>query len=305
MGRREDILAGALKRIGDPALVERLVAAKAGDVHTVLLEAMRRRSLSQRPADVLRGFERRFCAVSDIDPATSNRIEAALYRAAAGFEPLELSPVTPLGSASAVGPCDPSKILATIRALEVVSDPSNVLALEAARRRRRGAPRVDLAAHHRALRMQAFDNPAFRAHFKVFVLVSMFPSTGSGRSEREALCAHLAVYDALARALGDRVTAVSLSCAGQPWTSVRAHAGQALDALGIAHDDGDDRIGRNAYYQGLSFVGRYAAGGGEALPMIDGGFVRWGAALLGRSKERTLVSAIGSELVVRAHSPRK
>ena len=257
------------------------------------------RSARQRPVDVRKAHERRFCAPSDADPRALLRVDAELFAAASDFTLLELSPVAPLGVCAAVAPCDPLKSMATVRHLEVVSDSSNVLAVEAAKRRRAGAPRVDLGSSHRVLRVQAYDNPDLRAHFRLFVLCSMFPSRGSGRAEWAAVRSHLGVYETAVRALGGAIERVSVSCAGQPWTRVR-------DRLAATHfrvDGDDDRIGTNAYYQGLSFVVHVRAGAGPTLPLGDGGFTDWGEQLMSRGKERTLVSAIGSELLARYATP--
>jgi hypothetical protein len=86
----------------------------------------------------------------------------------ADFDGLALSPVTPLGTCAAVGAADRNRVLSTVRSSEIVSDPTNVLALEAAARRRGGADAVHLAACHRALRNQQFDAPDAAAHFELF-----------------------------------------------------------------------------------------------------------------------------------------
>lgn len=284
-----------MARRSDPELVALLVGQRNGDLQALLLEVMRARAERQSPADVRRGFERRFCLPCDVDPRALMRVDQALFDVAADFTLLELGPVAPLGVCTAVAPCDPKKSLAAVRHLEVVSDSSNVLAVEAARRRLAGESRVDLGASHRVLRVQAFDNPDFSAHFRLFVLCSMFPSEGSGRAEHAALERHLAVYAAAVRALGGEIERVSVSCAGQPWTSLR----DRLAESDFEVDGEDDRIGSNAYYQGLSFVAHVRTPAGSTLPLGDGGFTDWGAKLVGRAKERTLVSALGSELLAR------
>jgi hypothetical protein len=229
------------------------------------------------------------------------RVDAALFDAVGeGVELLELGPVAPLGCCSAVAPCDPLKIIPTVRNLEVTSDPSNVLALEAARRRSEGAAAVHLGASHRAIRAQVFDNPDFHAHFRLFVLVSMFPTRGSGRAELEALRRHLDVYARLGDALGvGGLERVSFSISGQPAGAVRDGIGEHLEACGIDHDDEDPRLDDNAYYRGLCFTGHFRTPANRVLPMVDGGFTDWGAQLASNRKERTLVSAIGSELLAR------
>ncbi|MEM7357303.1 MAG: hypothetical protein AAF657_41190, partial [Acidobacteriota bacterium] len=85
----------------------------------------------------------------------------------------------------------------------------------------------------------------------------------------------------------------------QPWAQIRHRLAESH----LPVDDEDDRIGTNAYYQGLSFVVHVRTPAGPTLPLGDGGFTDWGAQLLNRAKERTLVSAIGSELLARLLAP--
>ena len=292
------MLASAIRRIGVDDLVDALVNAKSGDLQTVLLEVMRRRAEQRRPRDLVAAHGRRFCAPSDIPPRHIHRIERSLYDAAeqGGFELLDLSPVAPLGVCSVLAPCDQNKILATTRNLEVASDPTNVLALEAAIRRS-DVERVDLASHHRALRVQAFDNPVFRAHFRLFAMLSMFASGGSlntarpmGRAEAAALATHLDVFRALLATHDCTMTGLLIGARGQPWSAIRD---------GIAHDGHDERIDDNAYYSGLCFSAFVRTPAGDELPLIDGGFVDWGARLRSSAKERTLISAIGSDVLAR------
>ncbi len=223
-----------------------------------------------------------------------------LLEASRGFELLELSPLAPLGVCSAVGPCDPMKIVATVRNLEVTSDPSNVLAVEAANRRRDGAREVHLGASHRTVRAQALEHPDHRAHFRLFVLCSMGPSRGSGRSEAKFLIKHLRVYQAAVKACSAQLVRVSVSCRGQPWEAVKERVEAELD---VPVDGEDDRIGTNNYYLGLSFKAHVRVGSGDELPLGDGGFTSWGAQYLSRSKERTLVSAIGTEILAKLMTP--
>ena len=89
--------------------------------------------------------------------------QVALSQLPQEFEALVLSPVCPLGTNSVVAAIDQNWAVATVRNTEVVSDSTNVLALECAVRRRellRSNPRstepVHLATSHRLLRAQHF-----------------------------------------------------------------------------------------------------------------------------------------------------
>jgi hypothetical protein len=98
------------------------------------------------------------------------------------FAGVDLSPVAPLGSSSALGPVSQDRVISTTRGSEVVSDPTNVLALEAASRRQRsGAPAVSLACCHRVLRGQPFDAPGAFQHFRLFALVTSARDRGGSR----------------------------------------------------------------------------------------------------------------------------
>jgi hypothetical protein len=77
----------------------------------------------------------------------------------------------------------------------VVSDSTNVLAVEAAARRRGQSKdgQVHLAACHRQLRAQVF-GPGAPAHFRLFAFVSSARDSGSGRAEANMLTRHLAYW---------------------------------------------------------------------------------------------------------------
>ena len=105
------------------------------------------------------------------------------------FQPVELSPVCPLGTVSVLSPISQDWTVSTIRNTEVVADSTNVLAVECAVRRReqknfsfgKAAP-VHLASSHRLLRGQKFGvGPGTRQHFRVFTLCSAGRDSGNLR----------------------------------------------------------------------------------------------------------------------------
>ena len=143
-------------RIGAPAFDQLATGLAGSDLHSVLLEVMQRRAASRSPGDVLAHYERDpFCAPAIVDLRESLAVDGHLLAAADGFEALGLSPVAPLGVSSAVAHTSQNRVLSSLRMLEVVSDPTNVLALECARRLRANwdTP-VHLATCHRVLRAQ-------------------------------------------------------------------------------------------------------------------------------------------------------
>ena len=106
--------------------------------------------------DLVRQWERdRFTSPAIVDQRTMNELDSHLLAAAAEFEALELSPLAPLGVCSVVGPTSQNKIVSALRGTEVVSDPTNVLALECAKRLREKPRRtIKLATCHRCVRAQ-------------------------------------------------------------------------------------------------------------------------------------------------------
>ena len=178
------------------------------------------------------------------------------------FVGTELSPVAPLGTCAAVGATDQNRIVSTVRTSEVVSDPTNVLALEAARQRS-VAGEVHLAAHHRVLRAQRFA-PGNAAHFSLFALVSSGRDRGSQATELDFLGRHLTAW----RTLLD--TTLGEGCCSITYTTGAP------------------------YYAGLRFkiMARMPSG---PLEIGDGGLTDWTARLRADAKERCLISCVSTE----------
>jgi len=76
----------------------------------------------------------RFVQHCYVDQRSLHEVEGHRWRQRRLFEAVELSPLAPLGWCSSVALDSQNKIVSTARGTEVVSDPTNVLALECARR---------------------------------------------------------------------------------------------------------------------------------------------------------------------------
>jgi hypothetical protein len=201
------------------------------------------------------------------------------------FDGVELSPLTPLGTCSAIATVDQNKVVSTNRGTEVASDPTNELAIEAAVRRKAGAPRVDLAACQRVVRAQANDAPGMFAHFQLFVLVSSTRDSGSGRAEAEMLLDHLGFW---ADVLGEKA---DLSFTTITPTAVRERIEDTVRP-GLKAEFREDL----ARTQGLNYYSNTTLGIGlGSAELGDGGFTRWTADLLGDAKERCLISCASTE----------
>src|SRR5690606_7538490 len=127
------------------------------------------------PAKLLQQYEQdRFVCPAIVDPRVQLEIDRELFAAAEGFEAIELSPLAPLGVCSVVALTSQNRIVSTMRGTEIVSDPTNVLALESARRLRTAPTQtVKLATSHRCVRAQPVPKQSgFTAHFRIFCLTS-------------------------------------------------------------------------------------------------------------------------------------
>ena len=234
------------------------------DLQSLLIDLARLRAERVDAAELVRRWRGdRFVRPADVDPRLLARLESNLWQALPEeFVGVELSPVAPLGTCAAVGPVDQNRIVTTVRTSEVVSDPTNVLALEAARRRRSTAGPVHLAACHRVLRAQQFP-PGFGAHFSLFALTSSGRDRGSWRTELDFLELHLRAWRTMVGAvLGERwfldqLLDLRRPRAGRPGpgrarsvTSAPPRGRRAAARSGLLRAAGDqdrpDRAGRSA-----------------------------------------------------------
>lgn len=268
------------------------------DLQSLLLSLARTRARRIRPAEALRRWKSdRFVRPAAIDPRRLSDIENRLWRRLQDtpFVGLALSPVTPLGTCASVGAVDQNRIVSTVRSSEVVSDPSNVLALEAALRRRSDADQVHLASSHRVLRAQRFVESDAFAHFVIFALLSSTRDSGSARTEAQLLIMHLGFWQEV---LSDLL--------GSTWGRF---AYTLIDSQPVGHRVIDivqsalphvpltelpERTQGIGYYSTAAFK-ILANAEGDGLEIGDGGFVGWTAELIPDAKERCLISCVAVE----------
>ena len=286
-------------RVGAPAF-EHLATGLAGpDLHSVLLEVMRRRAETRSPADVLGQYLRdRFCSPAAIDLRTSHAVDGHLLDAADQFEALDLSPVAPLGVSSTVAHTGQNRVLSALRMTEVVSDPTNVLALECARRLRANphSP-VHLTTSQRVVRAQPAPRlPGYSQHFRIFVLASGGREAKDHAFTVQTLLMHIRT---MLRAL-DR-----LEQHGYGFGARRVEILTTSERQGLG-----DRIqeslliptSRNplehAYYSGgLRYQIWVTAPDGSEIPLIDGGAFDWLATLAANRRAVYIASGTGSQLI--------
>jgi len=293
-------MSGIIERIERESRVAGLVEILAerlnpSDLQSLLLEVTRRRAQKRQPAELLKDFaSSRFFGVARPDRAALLAWEQ-LTLALCGdrFEPVELSPVTPLGACSVVAKVDQDWSIGTTRRGEVVSDPTNVLALEAARLRKASGGDVHLATSHRVVRPQNYGDGKMLAHFRLFALVSGGRDSGSYGFEAAALGRQVGL---LLEAFGQFLTPgykLRLGYTRTATPDVDARL-EALRVVAVANGaELFEEVGREAagsYYAGFCF--HIFAGG---MQLADGGVVDWGAKLTGNGKERMVISGCGVE----------
>jgi hypothetical protein len=290
------------------------------DLHTLLLDVSRRRAAAVTPARLVSRWQQdRYVRLAGSDPRHVWQLESRLWGLLPDdFTGVDLSPVAPLGVCSALGPVSQDRVISTVRGSEVVSDPTNVLALEAALRRQRSrAPVVNLACCHRVLRGQPFDAPGAFQHFRLFALVSSARDGGSATTEAAMLGAHLRYWS---RALGELLPAgtvtISFTVFGFPRLSERIRD-TVLPALRplppgvtVEEDPGRERA-RGYYERGAIRIDATADGGtadatsvAGATEIGDGGFTDWTARLLSDAKERCFISCVSTERLATLATPR-
>jgi hypothetical protein len=272
----------------------------ASELAALLLEVSARRQRELRPAEVARRYAAdAFVVPSSVDQRAFAELDAwLLARVPPAFRAVELSPVAPLGTVTTLGLVHPNNVLPTFRGTEVLADCTNVLALEAARRRDDDDV-VRLCTSHRLVRTQRVSGPWLSQHFRLFALATAGRDPGGRTFETEALLEHLRLWLALLRDLppGFRAEPVAVSLAWDArFDGVADAVTRGLD-LPVRRDE--ERLGRSAYYQGLCYKLEVRMGGGATVPLGDGGFVDWVARIRQDRKERLLIGAIGTEALLK------
>lgn len=296
----EGPLRRVLREAGDPTILRLLGERLAGaDLTTLLLEVFRLRAGRLTPTDVLRRYRTdRFVAPARIPFDRLRRAEDILLSAIReDFEVLTLSPVAPLGTHSVIATVDQNKVISTIRASELAADPTNGLALEAARLRRaeldrdsRSVTAVRLAAIQRVVRAQRFAGAASFAHFGLFGIISAGRDTGSFAFERHHSAEHLRLVAAAMRRAGARHIQIRLTILDPRFAPVGEAIKEAVSAAEVLDDQ--ERSSGHGYYTGLCYK-VWASFDDEMSELADGGFVDWTQELLGNRKERLLISGVG------------
>jgi hypothetical protein len=270
----------------------------ASALWSLLLGVVERRAREKSIAALSQQWRQdRFVRPCEVDQRTLLDLDTHLMAAAAQFEAIELSPLAPLGVCSSVALTSQNRIISTTRGSEVVSDPTNVLALECARRLRENpSTDVKLATSHRCTRAQGFPKlPGFAAHFRIFCLTSAAHERKDQAFVTDALIEHIRTHlGALDRLEGHgyafparRIRLLS--------TPPRRHLAERIEAalpqVPVTHVELT-----HGYYDGLRFMIDVGAPDGSGIPLIDGGAFDWLRKLGSNDKLVFVASGMGSQL---------
>jgi hypothetical protein len=320
------IAASIAKALGAPGLIDALVALPQSELQSLLLFVQRRRSALRTPAQLLQQYQRQgMVQPGTADPRALNDIDRMAFAAADKFEAVELSPLAPVGLNVVLGEIDQNNSLATLRAAEVMADPTTALALECAQRRQRdpAATTVErLCTSARMVRLQPLKVPGHTPHFRLFALVTAGRDRGNDDFQTEALGEQLRFYLDWLRGLdtiGYRFSDVTITVADTEQCRARVAAQptpeRARTRLGhvearvfpslrrdfpaatLALDE--TRTHAINYYDGLCLHLDVTDPSGQRFNLADGGFTGWTQRLVGNRKERLLVSGAGSELIAK------
>ena len=265
---------------------------------SLLLGVMEQRARRRTPAELLEQWRQdRFVRPCEIDQRTLNRLDAELLAAAAQFEALELAPLAPLGTCSVTALTSQNRIVSTARGTEVVSDPTNVLALESVRRLRDDpGAEIKLATSHRCTRAQAVpDQPGFAAHFRIFCLTSAAHERKDHAFVAAALVEHIRTHWAALDRLERHGYSFSERRLKLLSTPQRRHVAEriaaALPSVEVLHAELT-----HEYYAGLRFMIDVVTDSGASLPLVDGGAFAWLRTLGANDKLAFVASGLGSQL---------
>ncbi|MEM9675370.1 MAG: hypothetical protein ACFB15_01870 [Cyclobacteriaceae bacterium] len=275
------------------------------ELNSFLLEIFQARTKKITHTELLRQFdENRFVQPATVDTIQIKKLELKGLELAeeAGFSVVTLSPLVPLGSCSVVGKVDQNNVVSATRGTEIVSDATNVLALKIAaetKKRGKGLNLLQYATVHRHVRGQAFDNPAFSAHFSVFCLATGGLDTGDFAFESEQLVDHLEWhYQLLSEYFSDEQLLIKIFLKNRDSRFKSRLAEKFGEEINNGKVECIEEENPNDYYQQVQFK-IYLRKQDQLIDMADGGLVDWTQKLLSNRKQRLFISGTGLELVAK------
>lgn len=277
-----------------------------------LLALARAQAARRRPIELLQQWQRDGTVrPSDLDLRDATRLDSLALDAAHGYEALLLSPVAPLGACSVLAPTSQDRTLTTTRATEVLSDPTNALAIAAAEQLTADpAASVRLCTAHQTLRMQRpSSEPGRSQHFRLFCLADAAVGRADHAVELEAITRQLTVILAVIRSAETRfhrdfgrISVLLETAPGRAGLADRITAALGTEVLGTEPLALDLEHGalQSGYYDGVRiqlFVDGPDGPDGDRSAIADLGLFDWVGRLLGDRRARFIASGLGLQLL--------
>jgi len=298
-----DIAKSIQAKIGYPNLLDDMDnKLSASDLSSLLLELFRKKAGSTNPAEVLHQFSKsRFAAPSSVDTIEFKELELRWLKEAKkkNFIPVTLSPLTPLGTCSALGYVDQNNVVSTVRGMELLSDATNVMALLIAREYKLQDQKTTLryATTHRLVRSQGLKDPRHTAHFGLFCMATGGMDIGNYSFELEHLFEHLQLHLNLLALHFPKEQLWATIQLKEDNKSFRDKLQERLTSLDNSISIKLENTFNTGEYYKLVRFRTYLNINGQDLNLSDGGFVDWTQKLLSNNKHRLIISATGLELV--------
>ncbi len=300
-----------LKRIGQPNLVRMLTKELTGtELNSILLEVFSDIASKLSPPVLLNRYQlNRFVKPSDLPVLELKRMELDVLELfnSLNFEPIELSPVSVLGSCSVVATADQDKVLSALRGTEVLADATNSIALHICdlKQRNRDLPEMlSFSTVQRHVRTPQINIKGFTPHFKICCLVTAGTDRGSYSFEKESLRQHIvALKELYLNYYKVDDVRFRFLCRNNGYDSSERLAQQVKEFVVGKHPDVViDVITKPEkeidYYKGIQYKVDIQVRG-KTFEIADGGFVDWTQKLLQNKKERMLSTGIGFDFMYR------
>jgi len=292
-----------LEQIGDRELLNKLLSIPKSDLNSLLLKVNQIHASDIGPTEIVKAFSaNRFSTPSEIDQLEYHLLETELLLLAQknSIKSILLSPAAPLASSSAFGCVDQNNVVSATRGVEILSDPTNMLAIIIANKLKNKKNNNKTPLHYcataRVLRAQQFPNSKkYTSHFGVFCIVSSGKDSGSYACEKNLLANQLSYYkQLLLEQYGAKLTVTLRKRSGYVdsdgfFESMTQLFKNELPDVSFSFDLDH---GDNNYYKGVNFQ-LFMENGNESIEIGDGGFVDWIQRMTGNKKERCLISGIG------------
>jgi hypothetical protein len=297
-----------------PNLIELLEHLSLSEIQSLFLKIVESKVKTKSPDKILNEYQsNRFVQPSDISPIVRRTLDLHIFSLLPpDFELIDLSPLTPLGTASVLTTVHQNNIVSTIRNTEVAADTTNILALECALRRKKllqkdpkSTKRVKLCSSQRLTRAQSFEGKYFSAHFCVIALCTAGKDEGNDRFESETLIEHIDFYIRVLDQLADKdeINIMNIKLFEYEGYDNASLFKKIENQYALRQDiciktEKNSGFGKGYYRRlrfGISVINRDK----EEFDYIDGGFVDWTGTLLNNKKERLLTSGIGTDFLLR------